>query len=231
MEHNANFSQRAWSHDRDTTWLPSPMPGVSRRVLDRIGAEVARATSVVRYAPGSSFSPHTHTGGEEFLVLDGVFSDEHGDFGPGSYIRNPPGSSHQPGSDPGCTILVKLWQFDLDDRTTVRRVATDSFVSGVEAGVSAQALHADDTESVRLERWEAGAIIDREVPAGLELFVLDGGFALESERFDAHSWLRIPPADRFHATVGEDGARVWLKTGHLRDARARFEDAFVRAQL
>lgn len=186
---------------------------------------------MVRYAPGSSFSPHTHTGGEEFLVLDGVFSDEHGDFGPGSYLRNPPESSHQPGSEPGCTILVKLWQFDLDDRTAVRRTATDAFVSMAEAGVSVQALHEDDTESVRLERWEPGAILDREVPAGLELFVLEGGFVLDGERFDARSWLRIPPGGRFRAALGKSGATLWLKTGHLRHARARFEDAFARAQL
>lgn len=230
MEHNADFSQRAWSHDRDTTWLPSPMPGVTRRVLDRIGAEVARATSVVRYAPGSSFSPHVHTGGEEFLVLDGVFSDEHGDSGPGSYIRNPPGSSHQPGSEPGCTILVKLWQFDLDDRTQVRKRATDAFVPSDQAGVGVQSLHEDNTELVRLERWAAGATIERDVPAGLELFVLGGGFVSGGEHFRARSWLRIPPQGRLHAVLGEGGAKVWLKSGHLRDARARFEDAFVRAQ-
>lgn len=200
-------------------------------MLDRIGAEVARATSVVRYAPGSSFSPHTHTGGEEFLVLDGVFSDEHGDFGPGSYIRNPPGSSHQPGSEPGCTILVKLWQFDLDDRTTVRRKASEAFVQNAEPGIWTQPLHDDDTESVRLERWDAGAILERDVLAGLELFVLEGDFELDGERFEAHSWLRIPPDGRLHAVVGNRGATLWLKTGHLRDARARFEDAFARAQV
>lgn len=231
MEHNADFSQRAWAHDRDTTWLASPMAGVTRRVLDRIGDEVARATSVVRYAPGSSFSPHTHTGGEEFLVLDGVFSDEHGDFGPGSYIRNPPGSSHQPGSAPGCTILVKLWQFDLDDRSTVRRVATEAFVPSALAGVSVQALHEDDTEFVRLERWDEGTVVDAEFPDGLELFVLAGGFEANGERFEARSWLRIPPGGRFHAVLGDSDATLWLKTGHLRDARARFEDAFARAQL
>src|SRR5271166_3471905 len=97
-----------------------PIAGVERRMLDRIGAEVARATTIVRYAPGSSFSTHTHDGGEEFLVLEGVFSDEHGDFPAGSYIRNPPTSRHTPGSAPGCTIFVRLWQFDPNDRTQVR---------------------------------------------------------------------------------------------------------------
>ena len=103
---------RAAVHAGRLDWTPSPIPGVDRRMLDRVGEEVARATSIVRYAPGSRFSPHTHGGGEEFLVLDGVFQDEHGDFPAGSYIRNPPTTSHTPGSEPGCTIFVKLWQFD-----------------------------------------------------------------------------------------------------------------------
>ena len=95
-------------HGSAEPYVPSPMPGVDRRPLDRIGGEVARATSIVRYAPGSAFSPHTHRGGEEFFVISGTFSDEHGDFGPGSYVRNPPGSSHTPSSLPGCEIFVKV---------------------------------------------------------------------------------------------------------------------------
>lgn len=120
MEINANFNERVAFHADGVAWTPSPIPGVDRRMLDRIGGEIARATSIVRYAPKSKFSPHVHTGGEEFVVLEGVFQDEHGDFPAGSYIRNPPESSHTPGSVPGCTIFVKLWQFDLADRTHVR---------------------------------------------------------------------------------------------------------------
>jgi hypothetical protein len=116
MNLNSDFGARAAVHAARLDWTPSPIPGVDRRMLDRIGDEVARATSIVRYAPHSHFSPHTHGGGEEFLVLDGVFQDEHGDYPAGTYVRNPPASSHRPGSEPGCTIFVKLWQFDPDDR-------------------------------------------------------------------------------------------------------------------
>ena len=120
MKINADLSQRAVVHSEELPWVESPLPGVERRMLERDGEEVARATSVVRYAPNSSFDPHTHGGGEEFFVLDGVFSDEHGDFGPGTYVRNPPGSRHTPGSAKGCTILVKLRQMDPDDQEHVR---------------------------------------------------------------------------------------------------------------
>ncbi|MEM7489159.1 MAG: cupin domain-containing protein, partial [Pseudomonadota bacterium] len=84
MNINDDFAQRVLIHSGDLDWVASPMPGVDRRMLDRIGDEVARATSIVRYAPDSHFSPHTHTGGEEFIVLDGVFQDEHGDFPTGT---------------------------------------------------------------------------------------------------------------------------------------------------
>src|ERR1700722_1311849 len=112
MELNADFSKRAVVHATNLPWVPSPMAGVERRMLDRVGDEIARATSIVRYAPGSHFSPHTHDGGEEFLVLEGVFQDEHGDYPVGSCVRNRPTSRHKPGSSAGCTILVKLVRFD-----------------------------------------------------------------------------------------------------------------------
>jgi anti-sigma factor ChrR (cupin superfamily) len=125
MDLNADFSQRVVVHSDQLTWQTSPMPDVDRRMLDRIGGEVARATTIVRYAPNSHFSAHTHTGGEEFIVLDGIFQDEHGDYPEETYVRNPPTSSHTPGSEQGCTILVKLWQFDMDDRTQFRKTMVD----------------------------------------------------------------------------------------------------------
>src|SRR5438552_12978882 len=120
MDLNADFSKRAVVHAAEIPWKASPIAGVDRRMLDRIGDEVAQATSIVRYAPNSRFSPHVHGGGEEFLVLSGVFQDEHGDFPSGSYLRNPPGTRHTPGSEPGCVIFVKLWQFDPADQKQVR---------------------------------------------------------------------------------------------------------------
>ena len=104
----ADLTEAAFADTEAMAWLTSPSPGVERKPLDRDGGEVARATSVVRYAAGSRFSPHRHERGEEFLVLDGVFADEHGRYPAGSYVRNPPGSAHAPFSDEGCTILVKV---------------------------------------------------------------------------------------------------------------------------
>ena len=218
MELNADFSKRAVVHAAQIPWKASPMPGVDRRMLDRLGDEVARATSIVRYAPGSAFSPHVHTGGEEFLVLDGIFQDEHGDFPPGTYVRNPPETSHTPASAPGCTIFVKLWQFDMADRTQLR-IDTISGAFNPDpdrAGVEVMPLFKDDHEDVLLERWQPGAELMLDAPGGMEVLVLEGGFTENSEDFSQHSWLRLPTDDTATVKAGPDGTRVWIKRDHLR---------------
>jgi hypothetical protein len=169
-------------------------------MLDRIGDEVARATSIVRYAPHSRFSSHTHGGGEEFLVLDGVFQDEHGDYPAGTYVRNPPTSSHTPGSEPGCTIFVKLWQFDPSDRTPVR--------------IDTSALSLSSAPDVP-ERWAPDISIAVPIPSGIELLFLDGSFAEGGEEFTPLSWLRLPAGAMLQATAGRDGCKLWVKSGHV----------------
>jgi hypothetical protein len=221
MELNADFSKRAAVHAAHIDWVPSPMGGVDRRMLDRIGDEVARATSIVRYAPGSHFSPHTHGGGEEFLVLDGVFQDEHGDFPAGSYIRNPPTTSHTPASAPGCTLFVKLWQFDLADRTDVRldTAALSYQPLRDRAGVEVMPLFRDRRETVKLERWQPGTRIERAAPGGIEVLVLEGRFSEGGETFEPQSWLRLPCGATLRAQAEADGCRLWIKEGHLAHAQ------------
>ena len=185
MNLNADFTKRAVVHAATLDWKASPMPGVERRMLDRIGDEVARATSIVRYAPESQFSPHVDGGGEEFLVLEGVFQDEHGDFPAGSYVRNPPQSRHTPGSKPGCTMFVKLWQFDLADRTHVRVDTNQTALIDVKErdGVRRMPLFKDAREEVRLEQWAPGAAIELDPNGGLEVLVLEGRFSEGGEKY------------------------------------------------
>lgn len=220
MQINADFAQRAVVHAASLPWIPSPMKGVERRMLDRVGEEVARATSIVRYAPGSQFSPHVHHGGEEFLVLDGVFQDEDGDFPVGSYVRNPPKSRHTPRSEAGCTIFVKLWQFDPSDR---KHIHIAGFGAGLGQavtgqGVSATELYRDDRETVRIEQWSPGAAVRARSDGGLEILCIDGSFTENGETFGAQSWLRLPDGMDLDASAGPDGCQVWLKAGHLRHA-------------
>lgn len=206
MRVNADFSKRVAVHFDDNEWVASPAAGVERKMLDRIGDEVARATTIVRFAPGSAFAAHTHDGGEEFLVLDGVFQDETGDFPVGSYVRNPPTTSHTPSASEGATILVKLHQFDPDDRTEIRRSIN---------GQGTVRLFKDDREDVQVQSWAAGETRDLDATKGLEVFVVEGSFVEGGEEFSGWDWLRLPPGTQSKAVAGVAGARVWIKSGHL----------------
>lgn len=221
MEIRADFTAAAMVRTEALDWIPSPMAGVDRRMLDRIGGEVARATSIVRYAQGSAFSEHTHSGGEEFIVLEGVFQDEHGDYPAGTYVRNPVGTHHVPRSDPGCTIFVKLWQFDPEDQ---EQFALDLNTLPLEPdakrpGVSTATLAERDYEQVSLEQWEPGTASPVDTEGGLEVLILEGRLTFAGDHFSRHDWLRLPAGDAADFAAGADGARLWIKRGHLGDIR------------
>ncbi|MBR0724983.1 cupin domain-containing protein [Bradyrhizobium manausense] len=191
-------------------WMASPAAGVDRRMLFRIGDEVARATSIVRYAPRSAFPRHTHGGGEEIVVLEGVFQDEHGDYPTGSYFRNPPGTSHVPASAEGCTIFVRLWQFrEGDHQQIVRRpVQARSAPGAIE-------LFNDGSENVRFETLATGAATIIENQRGLEALVLDGDLTIGDRTLTTQGWIRLPAGDALRAVAGPRGARLWVKDAPL----------------
>ncbi|MBL4621332.1 MAG: cupin domain-containing protein [Immundisolibacteraceae bacterium] len=217
MNINADLRQRAVIYSTDLDWVASPLAGVTRRQLERVGGENAdRATTLVRYAPGSHFSPHNHDLGEEFLVLEGTFSDDSGDFPAGMYVRNPPGSRHQPSSEPGCTILVKLRQFDPDDQQFVRSDCNQgNWQSSDRPGLQILPLHSYNDEEVALQRLAAGARPEPHSHAGgEEIYVLDGEFSDEHGHYPAGTWLRQPPGSS-HSPFSESGCKLYIKTGHL----------------
>ena len=221
MEINANFAEPVRVKTGELAWSPSPMAGVDRRMLDRVGGEVARATSIVRYAKGSSFPEHTHSGGEEFIVLEGVFQDEHGDYPAGTYVRNPVGTHHIPRSDPGCTIFVKLWQFDPQDQEqfALDLDAVPLVADAERKGVRQAVLAERGYEQVTLEQWEPDANVKMAAQGGFELLVLSGEVSHSGETYGLHDWIRIPPGHSADFTAGPEGARIWIKRGHLTEIR------------
>ncbi len=217
MRINADFETRVAIRPDDYVWVPSPMPGVERMMLDRIGDEVARATSLVRYAPNSRFSRHVHGGGEEYFVLDGVFSDEHGDYPAGTYVRNPIGTAHTPRIGPeGCTIFVKLHQFDPDDKTPVVVDTTKAVFSNSAApGLEIAELHAFGREQVSIVRWHPNTEHAAHAHDALEeIFVLEGRFCDENGEYAAGTWLRSPPGSQHSPYTEDEGALIYIKVGH-----------------
>ncbi len=187
----------------DLPWSPSPAPGVERRRIERYGGEVARLTSIVRYAPGCSFAPHTHGGGEEYLVLSGVFSDEHGHHPAGTYVRNGVGTAHSPFTTAGCVILVRLWWMHPDQTdSSVVHLDQVACVDGV------RVLHSGPHERVWL--WEGDQPVTVAADGGLEAFLWQGG----ARHYPEGSWLRRPTGTL--TLVPEGAMRVLFRQGHLR---------------
>jgi anti-sigma factor ChrR (cupin superfamily) len=217
MNIHSDLSERIVLHTDRLEWLASPIQGVERQMLDRVGEEVARATSVVRYAPNTEFKPHTHDGGEEILVLDGCFSDERGDYPAGTYLRNPPGSRHAPFSADGCTLFVKLRQFAQTDSQALRlNTKASDWYPGLVPGLSVMPLHEHDGVSTALVRWAPNTVFNPHVhPGGEEIFVLDGVFYDEFGSYAKGSWIRSPRYSKHTPFTKEEGALIYVKVGHL----------------
>lgn len=217
MQINADFDARVSLDTNQMPWIASSMPEVQRKMLDRVGGEIARATSIVRYEPGSSFPMHEHGGGEEILVLEGVFEDENGAYPAGTYLRNPPGTRHSPKSSSGCVLFVKLWQFTPNDHQSVcTDTNTQNWYQGLVPGLKVMPLHEADGVNTALVRWAPNTNFNRHVhPGGEEILVLDGVFYDEHGRYPAGSWLRNPCYSAHTPYTKAEGALIYVKTGHI----------------
>jgi len=198
-------------------WTPSPSGTVWRKRVHLVGpVESGQVTSVVRYEPRSTFHAHAHPDGEEIFVLEGVFSDEHGDWPAGTYLLNPEGFRHAPFSREGCVLFVKLRQFPGRTRRHVAIVSGEQpWQATARSGVQVRPLYAQPgfADTVRLERWAAGTRLGRiDFTSGAELFVLEGSFADEGGRFARGTWLRLPPGSA-HSPVAEQGCVLYIKEG------------------
>lgn len=212
---NMNFEEQIVINTNEQTWLETPSKGVWRKPLAREQAEQGHATSIVRYDAGTAFSAHNHPKGEEILVLDGVFSDETGNYPAGTYLRNPEGFSHAPFSKKGCTLLVKLCQFQAGDSQQVRIDTKNTAWLPGAGNLQVMPLHSFGTESSALVKWPAG---ERFQPhrhfGGEEIFVISGEFIDEHGRYPQGTWIRSPHLSQ-HFPFVEQETIIFVKTGHL----------------
>lgn len=216
MRINDDLTRPVIVHGSKLDWVKSPAAGVDRRMLYRVGEEVARATSLVRYAPGSAFPRHVHSGGEEILVLEGTFQDEHGDYPTGSYFRNPPGTSHEPAAAEGCTIFVRLWQFREGDETQIVRQPGEGAPASLRNGaIAARILFDDGAERVVIEDLRANATVTVPNERGMEFILLSGRASVDGEELEAQSWGRLPAGQELRAETGPEGALIWFKDAPL----------------
>ena len=216
QELNADYTQRVVIETDNMEWETSEAEGVMRRRLERLKGNPEPVTTIVRYMPGSSFSPHKHVNGEEIFVLEGTFSDNHGDYQAGSYLRNPAGTNHTPYSQEGCTIFVKLQQFQAGDtQQTKIQTQTQDWLPGLAEGLTVMPLHEYRSEHVALVKWEPNTTFELHRHfSGEEIFVLEGTFEDEFGRYPQGTWLRNPH-NSAHTPFTKEGCIILVKVGHL----------------
>jgi NAD(P)-dependent dehydrogenase (short-subunit alcohol dehydrogenase family) len=211
-------SEETALHPESVARVYRSSPGIERIMLERIGDEVALATSIVRYGAGTAFPRHVHERGEEFLVLEGTFSDENGDYTAGSYVRNPPHSHHAPSSKMGCVIFVKLRHMAPEDGRRVVMRPTDLRWQQIDTKVDEAVLHCHGWITISILRLGHGAELpERHTLGGEELFVVSGSIAvpaLNEMNLNSWSWLRSAD-DKQPKVTAPLGAVLWRSRGHL----------------
>lgn len=208
MNINSDLTQPAKVFFNQSTWTPSPLKGVSRKMLERDG--------------------------EEFLVLEGIFADEHGDYPVGTYKRNPVGTEHAPRIKDGCMIIVKLGQFQDGDAHDVEiNTANQAFIQDQNrTAVQYQLLHSFKQETVRLERWARNSYIALENTGGIEMLVVNGEFNHQGEVYGKCDWLRLPIGEALDITTAFSECTVWIKNrssplSFIKKANANFKSALA----
>lgn len=215
LPYNLDFTQRLIIETSGMDWSPSPSAGVERKMLERESKESGRATSIVQYAPNTFFKEHVHTLGEEIFVLSGEFVDETGAFPAGTYLRNPPGSKHKPGSAKGCTLFVKLGHFHPDDTEVVRLDTNKEPWLPGRGDLQVMPLHRFGTENTALVHWPEGCRhVTHSHYGGEEILVLKGTFQDQFGDYPVGTWIRNPHLSR-HTPFSEKGCTILVKVGHL----------------
>ena len=212
---NMDFNQAVCLLPEDQEWVTSPVDGVSRVHLERIAEESGHVTSFVKFEPDSYFPQHSHPNGEEILVLEGVFSDENGNYPEGTYIRNPPGSKHKPFTKEGCKLFVKLDQFQSGDtKHVVIRPEDQRWSDGI-GNLKVLPLHIFNTESTALVAWPENEVFQPHTHfGGEEIVVISGKFIDEHGEYPEGTWLRSPHMSKHFPRVEEE-TLIYVKVGFL----------------
>ena len=215
---NQDFSKRIVINSNDEKWHSSPSDGVNRIYLERDNmGEYSKASSIVQFKADSSFDEHDHKDGEEIYVLDGIFSDQFGDYPAGTYLRNPDNTSHIPFSKHGCLIFVKLRQFQNNDSAKIIKNTNNlPWFQGLVSGLKVMPLHEYKSEHVALVKWEPNTIFNAHKHwGGEEILVIDGVFYDEYGSYPKGSWIRSPHLSSHKPFTKNEGAIIFVKTGHL----------------
>jgi anti-sigma factor ChrR (cupin superfamily) len=216
QKNHTNLLTRAAVLPTSLTWYQTNYTGIWFRCFESDNEiQEHPVTMLTRFDPGGFFQLHGHPGGEEILVLQGIFEDEIGIHTPGTYMLNPEGFIHRPYSNEGCLTFVKLRQHGGKTRNQVRTNIYESpWQSGIIPKIEVKTLYQQIgyPEKVWVERWQPHTklsnIVETEVK---EIFLIEGSWSDALGNYPTGSWLRYPP-NYPYSPASETGCLLYVKT-------------------
>jgi len=220
-EINADCAQLVILRPADREWEDAGQAGVSRAVLERINHRtLGRETALMRLAPGTRLAPEVLDRRLEIFVIEGTFSDGHGDYGARTFIMNPPGTTYAAASRDGCLLYTKRLDGFAGDSARIvidladaawkpfgERVAeVVPFYQVGERGVAARVGHV----------FPNAKIAEHDHPGGEEVLILDGVFKDQFGDGTPGTWLRYPIGLAHEPYSGDDGALIYIRDGDVR---------------
>lgn len=224
---NSDRSVLVHARPSSQPWVPTSSTGtvLRRRVFRFGGAESGRVTSIVRYQPHAQFPSHPHPQGEEIFVLEGVFSDWRGHHQKGTFLLNPEGFEHAPGSEQGCVLFVRLRQYAGEYRPQ-KAIDTDSMEWDREG--RKEIIDDEFGDRQYLQRLRKGERKEMNVKEeGAEIFVVEGTVDIEEGKGEKRvmrkwDWVRLPDEYKGETILLKGGEEeesiVLVKENTLRSA-------------
>ena len=222
---NADMSKQVIVRASQNEWQTSPSSTVRRKRFHLVGEpESGQVTSLVEYLPGATFHRHEHPDGEEILVLEGVFSDEAGDWPAGSWLLNPEGFAHAPFSEKGCLLFVKLRQYpgaahlkldwptlpNQSKPTATKPVTVSELLIQGDESISIVSFGYDEVAS---DEEQVTREYTRQYESGVEGFVLEGEVEMNGNPLVQHDWFRLPAGASL--TLASNQCRLYLKANNV----------------
>lgn len=219
-EFNADCTQFALMRTGEMPWEPTPYPGVSQKLLERVNhPEKGRETVLLKLEPGSSLPTETCRERVEVFVLEGRYADEHGDYGQYTFILNPPGFTHTPSSTEGCVVYFKRRHPFRAEPETERMVVDTQKVQWLSFPQrKAEVLHIykdpDGIDTRRFGHVFPDARLPRHGhPTGEEVLVVEGHLIDSAGAHGPGTWMRVPNTFVHEPYTAGDGCRMFIREG------------------
>lgn len=220
-EINADCTKLVILRPDQMVWEGTDQTGVSRIILERVNDSLlGRETSLARLAPNTELTPEVLETRMEIFVVEGAFSDGHGEYEARTFIMNPPGTTFTGATREGCVIYVKrLNGFGGGGEPVAIDTSTADWTPFGQRVAEVIHFYKDDERDVTARVGKVfpnAQLMEHDHPGGEEVLILEGSFKDQFGEGLPGTWLRYPIGLAHAPSTGDEGALVYIRDGDVR---------------